>query len=190
MSGSRMARNGLSRSWSSLISPCDHVDAKTVGAAIEPEADDVVNRLDHFRISKIQVRLLLEKHVQVPRRGRRVVLPRAAAEVALPVGRRTIGRAGNPDVPVAFRIAARRSRLDEPRMLIRGVIRHQVDDHADAAAMRLRHQPIERGEIAEVRMDAAVVADVVAPVVERRRVDRDSARSRRCRATRDSRDAR
>ena len=38
--------------------------------------------------------------------------------------------------------------------------------------MRLREQPIEGGEIAEVRMDAAVVADVVAPVVERRRVDR------------------
>ena len=37
--------------------------------------------------------------------------------------------------------------------------------------MCLREQPIERREVAEVRMDAAVVADVVAPIVERRRVD-------------------
>ena len=37
--------------------------------------------------------------------------------------------------------------------------------------MSLRHQAIERGKIAEVGMDAAVVADVVAPVLERRRVD-------------------
>ena len=84
----------------------------------------------------------------------------------------TIRRTGNPDVPVALGIGARRARLDEPRMLIRSMIRHEIDDHADAAAMRLRQQAIERGEVAEVRMDAAVVADVVAPVVERRRVDR------------------
>ena len=149
-----------------------HVDAKTVGAALEPEPDHAVNRRDHFRISIIQVGLLLEEHVQVPRRRRRVVLPRAAAEVALPVGRRTLRRAGNPDVPVAFRIGARRPRLDEPRMLLRSVIRHQIDNHANPAAMRRRDQPIERRQIAELRMDAAVVADVVAPVVERRRVDR------------------
>ena len=52
------------------------------------------------------------------------------------------------------------------------MVGHQVDNHADAAAMRLREQAIEGGEIAELRMDSAVVADVVAPVVERRRVDR------------------
>ena len=56
-------------------------------------------------------------------------------------------------------------------MLIRSMVRHQIDDHADAAPMRLRYQPIERREIAEVGMDTAVVADVVAPVFERRRVD-------------------
>ena len=37
--------------------------------------------------------------------------------------------------------------------------------------MRLCDQPIEGGEIPEIRVDAAIVADVVAPVVERRRID-------------------
>ena len=53
----------------------------------------------------------------------------------------------------------------KPWMLVRGVIRHQIDDHADSAPMRLRDQPIERRQIAELRMHIAVVADVVAPVV-------------------------
>ena len=57
-------------------------------------------------------------------------------------------------------------------MLVRSVIRHQVEDDANAAAMRLGDQAIERREVAEIRMDAAVVADVVAPIIERRRVDR------------------
>src|SRR5579863_4207876 len=57
-------------------------------------------------------------------------------------------------------------------MLIRSVIRDEIDNQADAAAMRLRQQPIERREVAEVRMDPAVVADVVAPIVQRRRVNR------------------
>src|SRR5580704_14955613 len=150
----------------------DHVDTKTVSAAIEPEADDVVHRVGHVGISIIQIGLLLEEDMQVPRCGSRIVLPRGTAEVALPIVRCAIGRTGNPDVPVALWIAARRPRLDEPRMLIRGMVGHQVDDHADIAAMRLREQAIEGGEIAELRMDSAVVADVVAPVVERRRVDR------------------
>ena len=55
--------------------------------------------------------------------------------------------------------------------LIRRMVRHEIDDHANAAAMSLRYEAIERGKIAEVGMDAAVVADVVAPVLERRRVD-------------------
>ena len=57
-------------------------------------------------------------------------------------------------------------------MLIRSMVGHEVDNHADPAAMRLRDQPLEGGEVAKVRMDAAVVADVVTPVVERRGIYR------------------
>ena len=49
-----------------LDEPLDYVDAKTVSAAVQPEADDAVDCLDHFGISKIQVGLLLEERVQVP----------------------------------------------------------------------------------------------------------------------------
>ncbi len=38
--------------------------------------------------------------------------------------------------------------------------------------MRLGEHPVEAREIAQLRMDAAVVAYVVAPILERRRIDR------------------
>jgi len=52
------------------------------------------------------------------------------------------------------------------------MIRHQVDDHADTAAMRFADQPIEGRDVAVVLMHSAVIADVVAPVLQRRRIDR------------------
>src|SRR5258705_631748 len=57
-------------------------------------------------------------------------------------------------------------------MLIRRVIRNEIYNHADTALMRRGDQPIECREIAEVGMDTAVVADVVTPIGERRRVNR------------------
>ena len=65
---------------------------------------------------------------------RRVERPRAAAEDAQPVvGRPAVGRRVAPDVPVALRVVARGARLDEPRVLVGGVVRHEVEDHLHAA---------------------------------------------------------
>ena len=92
----------------------DHIDAKSIDAAIEPEANHVVHRLDDLGIAKVEVGLLAQKRMQVPFAARRVELPRRAAEGALPVVRRTAISPGLPDVPIALRIAARGSRLEEP----------------------------------------------------------------------------
>src|SRR5579862_8805798 len=57
-------------------------------------------------------------------------------------------------------------------MLIRSMIRHQVEDDADAAPMRLGNHAVEAGKRAEVAMHVAVVADVVTPIAQRRWIDR------------------
>ena len=57
-------------------------------------------------------------------------------------------------------------------MLVRGVVRHEVEDELHAARMRLGDQPVEVGERAEDRIDAAVIGDVVAEIGHRRRIDR------------------
>ena len=57
-------------------------------------------------------------------------------------------------------------------MAVRGVVRHEVQQHPQAAPMRLGDQRVEVGEGAEARVDVAVVGDVVPPVGHRRGVDR------------------
>jgi hypothetical protein len=56
--------------------------------------------------------------------------------------------------------------------------------HAQALAVRVGEQPVERREVAEDRVDVVVHRHVVAVVVHRRRVERASARRRRRRARR------
>ena len=56
-------------------------------------------------------------------------------------------------------------------MLIGGVIRDQVKNYPNAVAARLANQSFESGQVAELRIDITVVADIVAPVFERRAID-------------------
>ena len=52
----------------------------------------------------------------------------------------------------------------EPRVLVRGVVDDQVDDHPDAPVAGLVQQLDEVAERAEPRVDAVEVGDVVAVV--------------------------
>ncbi len=78
-----------------------------------------------------------------------------------------------PDVEIAF-LAARRGapRALKPRMLIGGVIEHQLGDHAQAAPVRFAQENFEIFERAVVRMNLGVARDVVTVVPQRRRIER------------------
>ena len=60
----------------------------------------------------------------------------------------------------------------KPGVLIRRVVQHQLDDHAQPARVRLREELLEVLQRAVARMDARVVRDVVPVVAERRRIHR------------------
>ena len=45
-----------------------------------------------------------------------------------------------------FGLVAARARLDEPRVLVDGVVGHEVEEHADAALVGSREQRVEVGE--------------------------------------------
>ena len=77
-----------------------------------------------------------------------------------------------PHVPVPARIAAGAPGLDEPGMLIRGVIQHELDDHAQAARVRFLQERLEFLQRAIARVDARVVRDVIPVVTERRGIHR------------------
>ena len=158
----------------SLGQGLDHVHAEPVDAAVEPEPQRVVHGGHHLRVAPVQVGLLGQEQVQVVLAGRLVERPGGGpGEVADPVvGRTAAGCGVAPDVPVALGVVARRPRLDEPRMLGRRVVGHPVDEHPQAAVVRLGHQRVEVGQRAEDGVDVAVVADVVAVVLHRRPVER------------------
>src|SRR5947209_3743187 len=75
-----------------------------------------------------------------------------------------------PQVPAAPRAVARGARLREPGVLVRAVVRNEVEDHAQPAAVRGGDQRVEVGEGPEERVDIRVVGDVVAEVRHRRGV--------------------
>ena len=143
-----------------------HVDAKAVDAAVEPEAQHAVHRGAHRGVAPVEVGLLLQEGVVVVLAGALVERPGAAAEVAQPVvGRAAAGRRIAPEVPVAPRVVARGAAFAEPGMLRRGVVGHEVEDQLHAARVQVGEQRVEVGERAELRRDAAVVGDVVAAVL-------------------------
>ena len=140
----------------------------------------------HFGVLPVQVRLLAGEQVQVVLAGGLVPGPHRAGEQRLPVRRlgarcaRRRSRPGvAPPVPVPFRVVAAGPGLGEPRVLVGGVVHHQVHDQPHAAGVEGRDQLIEIGERAEQRVDVLVVADVVAIVVHRRPVDRGQPERRR-----------
>ena len=160
----------------------DHVDdvhAEAVDAAVEPPAHHRVDGLPHLRVLPVEVGLLAGEQVEEVLPRGLVELPRGAGEERAPVrGLRprltgpVAGAGRTPPVPVPLGTRRRRPRLDEPRVLVRGVVDDEVHDQLHAALVESREQPVQVVQAAEQRVDGLVVADVVAVVVLGRRVDR------------------
>jgi len=146
----------------------DHIDdvhAEAIDALVQPPAHHVEDLSAHPGVFPVEVRLLLGEEVQIILAGGFIILPGRAAEVGCPVvGLAAVpGRA--PDVVIAIGTVHRLAGLDEPRVLVRGVIDHQVHHQLDAPAVHLCKQLFPVGQRAEVVHDVAVVADIVAVVV-------------------------
>ena len=55
-------------------------------------------------------------------------------------------------------------RVDEPRVLLAGVVGHDIHEHTNAPLPRLGDETVEVAQGAELGGDGAEVRDVVAPV--------------------------
>ncbi len=146
-----------------------HVDAEAVHPAVAPEPQRREEVGAHLGVRPVQVGL---RHVEVVEVPLTVgdPLPRRPAEHRHPV-RGRFGAVGTgalaEDVPLARGGAATGGQgLLEPRVLVGGVVRHDVDDDADAVRVQLRDQLVHVGQGPQPRVDVAVVGDVVAPVGE------------------------
>ena len=97
--------------------------------------------------------------------------PGGPAEDRLPVVRRQLAVLADTvaeHVAGALGTAGRRRQGGlEPHVLVRGVVRDQIDDHTDAAGMGALEHRVEVGKGAENGVDVAVVSDVVPGILLR-----------------------
>ncbi len=146
-----------------------HVDAEPGHAPVPPKAQDIVELSPHVLAPPVQVGLGRLEVVQEVLPARLVELPGRTAEDAHPVvGRAPVGLGVRPHVVVAVCRLATAERVDEPRVLVAGVVRHEVHEDPDAPLARQAHERVEVVERPVGGVDAAVVRDVVPPVAVRR----------------------
>jgi hypothetical protein len=151
------------------------VDAEAVDPAVEPEPQRLLEVGPHFGVRPVQVRLLGGEQVQVPLPGAAVGVlhpgPGRSTEDALPVVGRFVAALAAPAAEVvAAPLRGPRCGVDgraEPLVLAGRVVRHEVDRDAQAVLVGVGDEAVERGEVAEHRVDVARVRHVVAVVGHR-----------------------
>ena len=150
------------------------VEAQPVDAQLEPVVDGAQHLPPHLGVVEVEVGLVRVEAVPVVRPGDRVPRPVRRLEVLEDDARVAVAvRRVAPHVAVAVPAAGRRpARPLEPRVLIGGVVEHELGDDPQPALVRLVEEAPELPQGAVGRVDAAVVGDVVAVVAQRRRVER------------------
>ena len=123
----------------------DRVQAEAVDPHVEPELHGAEHRLQHARVVEVEVGLVAEEAVPVVLLGHRVPGPVRLLGVGEDDARALVLLVGvAPHVPVALARAGRRApRGLEPRVLVGGVVHHQLGDHPQAAPLRLAHEHLE-----------------------------------------------
>src|SRR6185369_1619653 len=142
------------------------VQAEAVDSAVQPMRRDALHLLPHRRRGEIEVGHSAPENAIVV--GPVLLVPGMVGTAPRLGPARIVGA---PDVPVAVLRGRRRGRVEEPGVLGAGVIHHEIQDHLDAAPVRLGDQAVEIGPCAVVRIDRLVIGGVVA-VVARRLEDR------------------
>ena len=113
----------------------------------QPEADDLRDLVADGGIGDVQVGLKGQEAVQVELSGLGVPGPLLRRGALL--GRGVVA----PHVVVAKGRRAIRARRAKPRVLVGGVVDHEVDDHAQAAVARVADGVDDVAEIAQPRID-------------------------------------
>ena len=168
------SRHGLDHRRQGLIleERVGDVDPEAVDAAVEPEAEDLLETLLYRFFVPVEVGLLGREEVEVVLAGLLVQRPRGPAEGRRPLVRRAAVAAGAEHVALPVGMQRVGDRVPEPLVLVRRVVRNDVDRHPDPELMRVCEQLVEIGERPELRVDVGVVGDVVAVVGLRRGVER------------------
>ena len=149
------------------------VEAHPVDAQVEPLVDRAQHGRPHLLVVEVQVGLVGEEAVPVVGAGHRVPGPVRGLVVLEDDPRlavAVVGVAPHVEVPPAAAGLGPAGPL-EPRVLVAGVVQHQLGDDPQAPAMGLAQEGLEVAQRAVGRVDVVVGGDVVAVVAQRRRVE-------------------
>ena len=132
------------------------------------------DRLEDVGVVEVEVRLVAEEAMPVELLRLRIPRPVRLLGVGEDDARAgVLVRVVAPHVPVALRRSLRRAaRPLEPRVLVGGVVDHQLGDDADVPLVRRVEERPKVLDRAVRRVDLLVRGDVVAVVLERRRIER------------------
>ncbi len=155
-----------------LVEVRDRVETEAVEPEVQPEAQDLEHRLLDLDVVVVEVRLVREE--AVPEVRVRVVVPGPVGGLGVDEDdpRVLVAVHGvRPHVPVALGALGARARLLKPGVIARGVVHHQVGDHADPTLVRGLDEVAHVVDRPVVRLDREEVRDVVAAVAQRRPVE-------------------
>jgi len=157
----------------SLVQVGNGVEADTVHAEAEPEADHVEDGVLDVWVVVVEVRLVGEEAVPEVLLAHRVVGPVGLFGVDEDDACiRVRGGSVRPDVEIAVWAARVAAGLLEPRVRIGSVVDGEVGDDADAAFVGGVDKRNEVLDGAEFREDLAEIADIVTAVAQGRVVER------------------
>ena len=149
----------------------DDVHAESVNSPVHPPVHHLVDCLTQFGSFPIEVGLLGRELVEIVFTALRIIGPRGSAEIAPPAigfGSWLAGDmpflCGHPPIPIRF-VAGFVTGFDEPSVLIRGVVNHQIHNDFEAEVVGGAKQFIHVIESAEHGVDVLVVGDIVAVIV-------------------------
>ncbi len=154
------------------------VDAESRDSELEPEADHLRDLVAHARVGDVQIGLVPVEAVQVVLPAGLVELPHARLLAREDGLRLLLGGLVHPHVEVPELRVPAAPRVDEPRVLVGGVVDDEVDDDADAAITGGAQQLDEIAMRAQPRIDPVEVGDVVAVVAVGARVERHEPQAR------------
>ena len=147
----------------------DGVQPEPVHPLVQPEADIFQMPVLHLGVVKVEIGLAGQEVVQIELLAAAVPGPGRSAEMRQPVvGRRAVGVAVGPDVPIGLGIGSALAAFAEKRVLIGRMRQHLIYDDLQAQIMRLAKQGVKIRHGPEQGVDAAVVGHIIAHVPHRR----------------------
>ena len=162
----------LARRAVALVQVGHGVEPEPVEPEVEPEAHEVDHGVGDFGVVVVEIGLMVVEAVPVVLLARVVPRPVGSLDVGEhDAGVRPFLVVVVPDVPIGLGVVSRRARLDEPGVLVAGVVHHEVGDDPDAAAVGILQERHQVADAPVVGVDVEEVADVVAAVAEGRGIE-------------------